>query len=980
MNNIKSNAEKKEWPTLLKDAPVDKDRLESFDRLAQTASELVRRIEGGITVCVNGAWGTGKSTFIKILERKLRALKENAPPKIMEGVARGSESRGVFDPHVFVYDAWAHSGDPLRRAFLSSLLQSLRKNTKWPEDSKAGFIKSLLRRFAEGISKKALLQERSSTAPAKATSDCLLETIVQGLVRWIFKACRPKQDVWAKFEQKLAGRSKEVRKQSKFELGIWGRLVLLVGFVWVVRHSILHEALIPIRPLIPASWPHTVYPRVAELALLVVGTAIIWSRGLSAVLANKGTVSETVSSSEEPVPTSIEFADHFKFIAASALEHNDGRRLIIVLDNLDRLEKAERDNAWAFLRSFIDNSSIAVETWYKQIWVVVPWATPSLKLDDDADGQTRAPNGVDIEIGLSEKLFQIKLDLPPPTLFHWEKSLTDMLIEAFGGSRENFESVIRLFHQKYSSDDDLTMRRIVRFVNDLVVLGYQWKEVPLSTLAAYLVLGGRDGVVKKLREGEQFDGFRRTIEMSESSVASRFAVGQASANDISLAERFAMLHYGLTDPSMAMNRALMPAWKQILQSGDVRRALKLLRNRSSVNALKILAPEFWEWSDQIVETKKTLVLLAALGGPSKGRNARESLLRLRSQEIWPTIVRGVHKVMEVFVPSVLEKDDLLKLYDAYLGITEGSDEASNGALRSIEKYFGSSSLDELAIPQIAGLLSIPSLTRAMSKSALPLLVPFEGPQYLRFCEEAARIAAEKGEPSIEALYEKGFGNWMPKNGWSSVTDGLTSLAITPAFVHVLPLTWRISNVDTLVEALDSIIYALSKVRTSDGTVHIELGVYEATFKYFLGRLGASKVLEVLGHQNNRNRLFDVLAASDTHKPLSELHIDIFLLLLISGATRVATEATDLERQNSWRATHVGQSRFYDVMTSADFADTYAAASGHSKWFASLMDVTALSRTAHDVDIMAYWHGIEVEARSGLLKRFPDPLENANVST
>lgn len=63
----------------------------------------------GMTIGLEGDWGSGKSTVIELLRQKLE---------------RENKSRTVF----FYIDAWEHEGDPLRRAFLEALIDKLEKS------------------------------------------------------------------------------------------------------------------------------------------------------------------------------------------------------------------------------------------------------------------------------------------------------------------------------------------------------------------------------------------------------------------------------------------------------------------------------------------------------------------------------------------------------------------------------------------------------------------------------------------------------------------------------------------------------------------------------------------------------------------------------------------------------------------------------------------------------------------------------------
>ena len=56
-------------------------------------------------IALEGGWGSGKSTVTRLLKSKLESDNNN---------------------FVWIFDAWAHEGDPLRRTFLERLLITLR--------------------------------------------------------------------------------------------------------------------------------------------------------------------------------------------------------------------------------------------------------------------------------------------------------------------------------------------------------------------------------------------------------------------------------------------------------------------------------------------------------------------------------------------------------------------------------------------------------------------------------------------------------------------------------------------------------------------------------------------------------------------------------------------------------------------------------------------------------------------------------------
>ena len=110
--------------TLLRDEAVDKDSFEdaTHEKIATTLYKLITKEKGGVTVGLEGVWGSGKSAIISILGKKLKDEK-----KI----------------HFFTFDAWAHEGDPLRRIFLESLIESFPIKDKNLEDLQSKIAKRL---------------------------------------------------------------------------------------------------------------------------------------------------------------------------------------------------------------------------------------------------------------------------------------------------------------------------------------------------------------------------------------------------------------------------------------------------------------------------------------------------------------------------------------------------------------------------------------------------------------------------------------------------------------------------------------------------------------------------------------------------------------------------------------------------------------------------------------------------------------------
>jgi predicted KAP-like P-loop ATPase len=101
---------------LLADNPTREDAF-GHKKVAAAIAELIFAERGAKCIGLNGSWGSGKSSVVEILRDELHRF-----------------SKGSID--IFVFDAWAHQGDPLRRSFLEQLINRLAA-IGWLKSSKA---------------------------------------------------------------------------------------------------------------------------------------------------------------------------------------------------------------------------------------------------------------------------------------------------------------------------------------------------------------------------------------------------------------------------------------------------------------------------------------------------------------------------------------------------------------------------------------------------------------------------------------------------------------------------------------------------------------------------------------------------------------------------------------------------------------------------------------------------------------------------
>src|SRR6266566_3087986 len=103
---------------LVPDEPSASDDFDAkaHDQVAQSIAALVRNEPGGKVIGLEGLWGSGKSTVVRLVRQHLTTEKASGHPRI--------------ETRVVVFDAWAHQGDPLRRTFLEAVITEL-EDAEW---------------------------------------------------------------------------------------------------------------------------------------------------------------------------------------------------------------------------------------------------------------------------------------------------------------------------------------------------------------------------------------------------------------------------------------------------------------------------------------------------------------------------------------------------------------------------------------------------------------------------------------------------------------------------------------------------------------------------------------------------------------------------------------------------------------------------------------------------------------------------------
>ena len=408
---------------ILSDEPSREDLLGPHASIARAIADIIfgsEPEEGGKAILLAGERGSGKTTIVNLLENELQArgLRRKIP--------------------VFRFDAWVHQGEVLKRAFLERLIDfciesNIVQTCKWRNRRKQMFCATskvvpfptvsafvLLLLIAISVSMVSLIEgfDRSSLPFPAWLNECLLSKIILAPLAWL-------------------------------------AIVALVGLYFLLLQGVARLRDKPEPSFQGCFW----WP------LRLGGTS---------------TVASSVTL-HEPQPTSIEFERHYRDLLSDAFRRKTRipsssacERLILVIDNLDRLGPREIKESWDELQLFCRPRD---ESLAKRVWLLVPML-PGKHTND-----------------MLEKLCQVKWRIPDLVVSRWHDyfvRLIGMALPDFSDHTE-IEAVYSIFYDlNPNSAGNPTPRQILLFVNGLAASYLVWGDkFPLRMIAWFTLLSMR---------------------------------------------------------------------------------------------------------------------------------------------------------------------------------------------------------------------------------------------------------------------------------------------------------------------------------------------------------------------------------------------------------------------------------------------------------------------------------------------------------
>jgi hypothetical protein len=327
-----------------------------------------------------------------------------------------------------------------------------------------------------------------------------------------------------------------------------------------------------------------------------------------AIALNKQTTTEKTSITEDGDQSTIEFQRVFGDLVTAALSECESRKLVLVIDNLDRIDVGNVSNVWSLLQSFIDIPRFSAEAWHDRLWVIVPIAA-------ELERQAIEPSQVQ-NFGASflDKVFQARFRLPPPILKKWRPYLERRLNESILGlDPQDCEIVTEMFLASLELGELPTPRELILFVNQLAIFAEQWGVQYAASIGAAYVLDRVDANLPRLVSGElPSAGMQRLVQVDlKAAYASIYFNTGDEADALDLLQR-PLASRLLTDRDshgIARNLVMHASFSHVLQrvlsdrlgrSADSGLADALDTCLTVANALAVASSNFSIQSDEVL--------------------------------------------------------------------------------------------------------------------------------------------------------------------------------------------------------------------------------------------------------------------------------------------------------------------------------------------------------------------------------------------
>ncbi|MBD7989400.1 hypothetical protein H9643_01240 [Ochrobactrum sp. Sa2BUA5] len=388
------------------------------------------------SIGLDGPWGSGKSSVVEIAREKLE----------------GAERDLRF--HFFTFDIWRSQGTSFRRSFLEHFLSWCKAN--FSEKS------SELDEIEKGI--------KGKTRTVESKNQSILDW--WGILVVFFLPIAPIYYFWAKYQF-------DESKNGSFIYS--GPIIILTLFIiGTIVVSICHY-----RKKQKKAPSVTIRGKLRDLKVSISQTLLIGSKHYE-----DQTVTQYI---REIDPNDFEFLSTLR--AVLSLVQNDKRRIVFVMDNIDRLPKEEINQYWAQVRAVFSNGvTKRLDDGSDAVTAIVPYdrhlIESEVALTGSSKGDTLAPISALKTREIFSKTFDEILKVSPPVMSNSREFFMEKVRIALPGLYDDdalFRSYL-IFDQILRRENGYsTPRQIIMFINELagnfVLHGGKFR---LPTIAMYL--------------------------------------------------------------------------------------------------------------------------------------------------------------------------------------------------------------------------------------------------------------------------------------------------------------------------------------------------------------------------------------------------------------------------------------------------------------------------------------------------------------
>ena len=492
----------------------------THEKVASTLFDLIQNSDRGVTIGLEGGWGSGKSSVVNFVKREV--------------------SENGDDTLFFLFDAWAHEGDPLRRIFLESLIEKVDPSGG---DSFLGVLK-----------------------------------------------------------QKISGRKKTVSVDMKKTTSRLGGFVSLSA-IFVPLGAAILSALDYSKIIIPWNeWGQS--PHLPFIAGLLLTLAPLWiliwwffcgerdksGKVLWDLFASDSLEKYTQDITQDSERTSIEFENFFQQIMVNSIgEGKKYKKALIVIDNLDRVEPDQTLFLWSILQTFFQhrNNQASENAWQSKLWFLIPYDREGLSKVWNRNGTSpdpRRPEEAILETGPAastnmydteefahsflEKSFQIVAEVPEPVMSAWAEYCEGRIKNALTGWPDNEVLEVIDTYKRFESrlDASPTPRQMHSFVNRVGILGMRWgSQMDAEAIALYALLR-KNRSDRELRKALLLNGIPDDYE--------------GKGDELLLKKQLAGMLFGV-DADKGIQLLLEPDIKSALLDGDSGRIKSLIEANDS---------------------------------------------------------------------------------------------------------------------------------------------------------------------------------------------------------------------------------------------------------------------------------------------------------------------------------------------------------------------------------------------------------------